>query len=113
MNHNNKIILIYMSSNMTESVENVSDNEMIVDNEGKNNIYESNHSSEDVQVVQKKKEKKELAEKIKKENGSFMKSIEQTKIDRLKFLLKQTEIFAHFLVGSGSAKNKGAVEEKS
>jgi SWI/SNF-related matrix-associated actin-dependent regulator of chromatin subfamily A member 5 len=29
-----------------------------------------------------------------------MKSIEQTKKDRLKFLLRQTEIFAHFLVGN-------------
>ena len=36
-----------------------------------------------------------------------MKSIEQTKIERLKFLLKQTEIFAHFLVG-----NKNTNEEK-
>jgi SWI/SNF-related matrix-associated actin-dependent regulator of chromatin subfamily A member 5 len=46
------------------------------------------------------KEKKDLAEKIRKENESFMKSIEQTKKDRLKFLLRQTEIFAHFLVGN-------------
>ncbi len=37
-----------------------------------------------------------------------MKSIEQTKIERLKFLLKQTEIFAHFLVG-----NKTTTEEKT
>ena len=37
-----------------------------------------------------------------------MKSIEQTKIERLKFLLKQTEIFAHFLVG-----NKNTTEEKN
>jgi SWI/SNF-related matrix-associated actin-dependent regulator of chromatin subfamily A member 5 len=48
----------------------------------------------------KDKEKKELAEKIRKENESFMQSIEKTKIDRLKFLLNQTEIFAHFLVGN-------------
>jgi len=41
-----------------------------------------------------------------------MKSIEQTKIERLKFLLKQTEIFAHFLVGN---KNTGEdkIESKS
>lgn len=37
-----------------------------------------------------------------------MKSIEQTKIERLKFLLKQTEIFAHFLVG-----HKNSNEEKN
>lgn len=57
------------------------------------NLDESN-------IIEKDKEKKELAEKIRKENECFMKSIEQTKIERLKFLLKQTEIFAHFLVGN-------------
>lgn len=29
-----------------------------------------------------------------------MKSMQKSKIDRLRFLLKQTEIFAHFLVGN-------------
>ncbi len=59
-------------------------------------------------------EKKELAEKIRKENENFMKSIEQTKIERLKFLLKQTEIFAHFLVGNKtSSEDKNESKSKS
>ena len=48
--------------------------------------------------TQKEKEKRQLAEKIRKENESFMKSMELSKIERLKYLLKQTEIFSHFLV---------------
>lgn len=50
-----------------------------------------------------------------------MKSIEQTKIERLKFLLKQTEIFAHFLVGNkntnedpnSKTKNKLAIRKRN
>lgn len=88
-----------MSSNITESVDN-SDNEIdIVVESGKpSNESADNDNNEDSLV--KNKEKKELADKIRKENESFMKSIEQTKIERLKFLLNQTEIFAHFLVGN-------------
>ncbi len=61
----------------------------------------------------KDKEKKELAEKIRKENENFMKSIEQTKIERLKFLLKQTEIFAHFLVGHKNTNEDKTENNKS
>lgn len=42
-----------------------------------------------------------------------MKSIEQTKKDRLKFLLKQTEIFAHFLVGNKTSTKEENSNNKS
>jgi SWI/SNF-related matrix-associated actin-dependent regulator of chromatin subfamily A member 5 len=80
------------SNNITESLN--SDNEIDIEIENKH------ESSSDIISHVKEKEKKELAEKIRKENENFMKSVEESKIERLKFLLKQTEIFAHFLVGS-------------
>jgi SWI/SNF-related matrix-associated actin-dependent regulator of chromatin subfamily A member 5 len=88
------------SNNITESLE--SDNEINIAIENKIESSNDEVRSNDG----KAKEKKELAEKIRKENETFMQSMEQSKIERLKFLLKQTEIFAHFLVG-----NKNTVEE--
>ena len=85
-------------SSVTESIEEKYDMEIDINDE----IKKSRQSSEDLIFDLKNKEKKELAEKIRKENENFMKSIEETKIERLKFLLKQTEIFAHFLVGTNS-----------
>lgn len=93
-------------SSVTESVEEKYENEMEIIEDSKH----SNGSSEDLLFKVKSKEKKELAEKIRKENENFMKSIEETKIERLKFLLKQTEIFAHFLVGN-TTKTKVEVQE--
>ena len=62
---------------------------------------EQNSSSQNIEKVEKhrEEEKNKLALKIKKENENFMKGIEQGRHERLKFLLKQTEIFAHFLIG--------------
>jgi SWI/SNF-related matrix-associated actin-dependent regulator of chromatin subfamily A member 5 len=93
-------------SSVTESVEEKYDNEIEINEDFKNSIQ----SSEDILLNMKSKEKKALAEKIRKENENFMKSIEETKIERLKFLLKQTEIFAHFLVGNNT-KTKEEVSE--
>lgn len=101
-----------MSSNMTESMEIVSDNENddVTSKDGE--IINSIHlSNEDTQNPLKDKEKKQLADKIRKENENFAKSVEKTKIDRLKFLLNQTEIFAHFLVGH--KKKTDEAEESS
>jgi SWI/SNF-related matrix-associated actin-dependent regulator of chromatin subfamily A member 5 len=72
---------------------------------------EQNSSSQNIEKVEKhrEEEKNKLALKIKKENENFMKGIEQGRHERLKFLLKQTEIFAHFLIGGkaeDSSKNK-------
>ena len=47
-----------------------------------------------------KSKTQQLAAKIRKENETFLKSLEQSRVERLKFLLKQTEIFAHFLVNN-------------
>jgi len=73
-----------------------------------NNTSDQASSSTNINNPEKKREeeKNQLALKIKKENESFMQSIEQGRHERLKFLLKQTEIFAHFLIG-------GKAEEKS
>jgi SWI/SNF-related matrix-associated actin-dependent regulator of chromatin subfamily A member 5 len=97
-----------MSSNSIDS-----DNDMDVE-------IEKNDSSNLDNIYLKDKEKRELAEKIRKENENFMKSIEQSKIERLKFLLKQTEIFAHFLVGNKSmseehhlTKEKHAIRKRN
>ena len=59
---------------------------------------EQNSSSQNLQRLEKfrEEEKNKLALKIKAENENFMKDIEQGRHERLKFLLKQTEIFAHF-----------------
>ena len=86
-----------MSSNMTESVGNHSDEEMII--EAEEEVINSHRSIEEDDNAPKDKEKQALAEKIKKENENFMKYMQESKIGRLKFLLNQTEIFAHFLVG--------------
>jgi SWI/SNF-related matrix-associated actin-dependent regulator of chromatin subfamily A member 5 len=93
-------------SSVTESIEEKYDMEIDINDEIKN----SRQSSEDLIFDLKNKEKKELAEKIRKENENFMKSIEETKIERLKFLLKQTEIFAHFLVGTNSKTKEENIE---
>ena len=74
---------------------------------------DQNSSSQNLAKLEKhrEEEKNKLALKIKRENENFMKDIEQNKQERLKFLLKQTEIFAHFLIGGkaedGSKNKKG------
>ena len=60
--------------------------------------------------LEQEQEKNQLAAKIRKENENFMKSVEKGREERYKFLIAQTEIFAHFLVGGKieghSQKNK-------
>ena len=74
---------------------------------------DQNSSSQNLAKLEKhrEEEKNKLALKIKKENENFMKDIEQGRHERLKFLLKQTEIFAHFLIG-GKAED-GTKNKKS
>ena len=68
---------------------------------------EQNSSSQNLQLLEKhrEEEKNKLALKIKRENENFMKDIEQGRQERLKFLIKQTEIFAHFLIGGKAEDN--------
>ena len=64
-------------------------------------------ASQNLQLLEKhrEEEKNKLALKIKRENENFMKDIEQGRQERLKFLIKQTEIFAHFLIGGKAEDN--------
>ena len=60
--------------------------------------------------IEQEQEKNQLAGKIRKENENFMKSVEKGREERFKFLIAQTEIFAHFLINNkiegNSQKNK-------
>ena len=60
--------------------------------------------------IEQEQEKNQLAAKIRKENENFMKSVEKGREERFKFLIAQTEIFAHFLINNkiegNSHKNK-------
>ena len=77
------------------------------DDENNTSDLDQNSSSQNLAKLEKEREdkKNELALKIKKENENFMKDIEQGRHERLKFLLKQTEIFAHFLIGGKTEEN--------
>ena len=77
------------------------------DKEDNSSDQEQNSSSQNLHLIEKhrEEEKNQLALKIKRENENFMKDIEQGRHDRLKFLLKQTEIFAHFLIGGKTEEN--------
>ena len=68
---------------------------------------EQNSSSQNLQLLEKhrEEEKNKLALKIKRENENFMKDIEQGRQERLKFLIKQTEILVHFLIGGKAEDN--------
>ena len=78
-----------------------SDYDMSKDDSEKGSDQSSSEKRLTEEQLQKEKEKNELASKIKKENDIFMQSIEQGRHERLKFLLHQTEIFSHFLIGGG------------
>lgn len=80
------------------------------------NDIPSIQTNDDIKGGKKDKEKSQLAAKIRKENESFMKSMEQSRVERLRFLLKQTEIFAHFLVSNkveDNSKTKKATTRRS
>ena len=72
-----------------------------------NSSDEQNSSSRNLSKLERyrEEEKNKLALKIKRENERFMEDIEQSRNERLKFLLKQTEIFAHFLIGGKAEEN--------
>lgn len=91
-----------------------SDNENISDSFKDSNDHPSSDGKSNNDI---EKEKSQLAAKIRKENENFMKSVEQSRVERLKFLLKQTEIFAHFLVSNkveeNNPKNKNASTKRT
>ena len=59
----------------------------------------SNDNMYKEEEIKKEKEKFKLADKIKKENDIIMHNSEQSRTDRLKFLLNQTKTYTNFLVG--------------
>ena len=77
-----------------------SDYEMSKDD---SNERSSDQTSNDNQFKEeekkKEKEKNQLADKIKKENDIVMHNSEQSRADRLKFLLNQTKTYTNFLMG--------------
>ena len=78
-----------------------SDYEMSKDD---SNERSSDQTSNDNQFKEeekkKEKEKNQLADKIKKENDIVMHNSEQSRADRLKFLLNQTKTYTNFLMGA-------------
>ena len=84
-----------------------SDSNFSKEKEDNSSDQEQNSSSQNLQLLEKhrEEEKNKLALKIKRENENFMKDIEQGRQERLKFLIKQTEIFAHFLIGGKTEDN--------
>ena len=78
-----------------------SDYEMSKDD---SNERSSDQTSNDNQFKEeekkKEKEKNQLADKIKKENDIVMHNSEQSRADRLKFLLNQTKTYTKFLMGA-------------
>ena len=84
-----------------------SDSNFSKEKEDNSSDQEQNSSSQNLQLLEKhrEEEKNKLALKIKRENENFMKDIEQGRQERLKFLIKQTEIFAHFLIGGKAEDN--------
>ena len=107
-------VLALSSNNVSDDEENYNE-DISMDKEDKDDSMDNANSSDQASsstniINQDKKredEKNQLALKIKKENESFMKSIEQGRHERLKFLLKQTEIFAHFLIGGKADEKSG------
>ena len=71
-------------------------NERGSDQTSNDNIYKEEEIKKE---KEKEKEKYQLANKIKRENDIFMHNAEQSRTDRLKFLLNQTKTYTNFLMG--------------
>jgi len=88
----------------------INDDDSINESDGDYNSKEeslnqqSDQTSTDAKIKEYEKEqeqeKTQLAAKIRKENENFLKSIEQGRVERLKFILKQSEIYTHFLINN-------------
>ena len=66
----------------------------------------SNSNAYQEEELKKEKQKNLLADKIKKENDLYMNNTNQSREDRLEFLLNQTKTYANFLI-------KGKIEDKN
>ena len=88
----------------------INDDDSINESDGDYNSKEdslnqqSDQTSTDAKIKEYEKEqeqeKTQLAAKIRKENENFLRSVEQGRVERLKFILKQSEIYTHFLINN-------------
>ena len=70
----------------------------------------NNGSQEDLQEIQKQEQNK-LADKLKKETDLYMHKENQSRTDRLQFLINQTKTYANFLM-SGKLEDKESKNRK-
>ena len=96
--------------------ENNSDSDYEMSKEELSNAHSSDHtsnhnSSQDDLIEIQKNDKNKLADKIKKETDLYMHKQNQSKEDRLKFLLNQTKTYANFLM-SGKLEDKESKNRK-
>ena len=103
------------SSNKSSSKEengNNSDSDYEISKEERSSDQTSNNngSQEDLQEIQKQEQNK-LADKLKKETDLYMHKENQSRTDRLQFLINQTKTYANFLM-SGKLEDKESKNRK-
>jgi hypothetical protein len=74
-----------------------SDYEMSKEERSSDQTSNNNGSQEDLQEIQKQEQNK-LADKLKKETDLYMHKENQSRTDRLQFLINQTKTYANFLM---------------
>ena len=87
-----------------------SDYEMSKEERSSDQTSNNNGSQEDLQEIQKKEQNK-LADKLKKETDLYMHKENQSRTDRLQFLINQTKTYANFLM-SGKLEDKESKNRK-
>ena len=100
--------------NSKEENENNSDSdfEMSISNAHSSDQTSNNNNSQDELQELQKKEKNKLADKLKKETDIYMnKQTNQSRTERLQFLINQTKTYANFLM-SGKLEDKESKNRK-
>ena len=87
-----------------------SDCEMSKEERSSDQTSNNNGSQEDLQEIQKQEQNK-LADKLKKETDLYMHKENQSRTDRLQFLINQTKTYANFLM-SGKLEDKESKNRK-
>ena len=87
-----------------------SDYEMSKEERSSDQTSNNNGSQEDLQEIQKQEQNK-LADKLKKETDLYMHKENQSRTDRLQFLINQTKTYANFLM-SGKLEDKESKNRK-
>ena len=87
-----------------------SDYEMSKEERSSDQTSNNNVSQEDLQEIQKQEQNK-LADKLKKETDLYMHKENQSRTDRLQFLINQTKTYANFLM-SGKLEDKESKNRK-